>query len=130
MITLTAEEVLLAERPLSKLMGEEIPVGMAFQLSKIIKALGTELELIRKSQREIVTKYGVHDPDGKVMYQDNGLPVVPVELQENFSTDMRELLSQSCTIAAEPLSFSKLLLNDNVKLSTTDIMALEKIFVE
>lgn len=130
MITLTAEEVLLAERPLSKLMGEEIPVGMAFQLSKIIKVLGAELELIRQSQREIVTKYGIHDADGKVTYQDNGLPAVPIELQESFSIDMRELLSQSCTIAAEPLSFSKLLLNDNVKLSTTDIIALEKIFVE
>lgn len=130
MITLTAEEVLLAERPLSKLMGEEIPIGMAFQLSKVVKVLGTELELIRKSQREIVERYGVHGEDGKVTYQDNGLPTVPMELQESFSLDMRELLSQPCTIAVEPLSFSKLLLNDNVKLSTADIMALEKIFIE
>lgn len=130
MITLTAEEVLFAERPLSKLMGEEIPIGMAFQLSKVVKVLGAELELIRKSQREIVERYGVHGDDGRVIYQDNGLPVVPVELQENFSIDMRELLSQPCTIAVEPLSFSKLLLNDNVKLSTADIMALEKIFIE
>lgn len=130
MITLTAEEVLLAERPLSKLMGEEIPVGMAFQLGKIVKMLSVELELIRKAQRDIVVKYGTQNADGQIMYHDNGMPIVVAELQESFAVDMRDLLSQPCTIAAEPLSFSKLLLNDNVKLSTSDIMALEKIFVE
>lgn len=127
MVEFTVEEILVAEKPLHGLSQAKLPVGVAFQLSKILKVVGEELRIVRETQLAIAEKYGKRDENGELVEEKGMYPIAP-ENMESFNTEMEDLLKQLVSLNVRPISAERL--DGAIELTAADMMALEKFFTE
>lgn len=126
MVEFTVEELLIAEKPLSALAQAKLPVGAAYQISKIIKVVGEELRAVRESQFTIAEKYGERDEQGELVERNNMYPIIP-EKMKDFNKEMEDLLSQKVSLNITPFGLERI--EGAIDLTASDLMALEKFFV-
>ena len=127
MIEFTIEELLIAEKPLGIIAQAKLPISISYQMSKIAKAVGEELKVIRESQLKIAQKYGEHDEAGELVEREGMYPILP-EHMDKFNKEMEELLSETCTLNVNPLSVAKL--DGHINLTTNEFMSLGKFLVD
>jgi hypothetical protein len=118
MIELTLGEINLATQSLKKLSECDLPINIAYRITKIIKVINSELEHIENLRMSLINKYGKQEP-GKDMI------VVPSEKQNIFLMEFNKLLEEKVNLDFEPALISDLK-EYNIKLSAMDLIFLEK----
>ncbi len=96
---LKLSEVKMSEQALRKLVGQDIPINLAFKLSKLVKTVGEDLQHIEEARIKLVGKYGIEDPETK------NVQVKPENLND-FMVEWDTLLEEEVEINFEPLSSS------------------------
>lgn len=109
-------QIKLSEQALVRLSNEALPIQIAFQVSRLIRQLGPELQNLENQRLKLVHKYGQTDTD-------SGQTTVPPENIPQFTEEMTPLLDTLIQIDFEKIPLSKF--PEEVKLSSTDLLALE-----
>lgn len=106
---------LLAASPaLRKLVSADLPVSLAFGLSKSLKAIDGELTAHEEQRQALVKKYGEADDAGNF--------TVSPDRYEAFFAGLSELNGLEVEVPFTPISVSRL--GDDVRLSAVDLSAL------
>jgi hypothetical protein len=113
-MTLTLQQLKLAEPSLNKLLTAELPVTVSFRLSRMIKKLAEELVFFEDSRKKLVEKYGVTDSEGKT--------TVTPENQAIFIDEINQLLSVTVELPDVKITVEDL---RDVKISAVEIASLE-----
>lgn len=106
---------------IGKLLGQELPISLAFKLKNIKKTVEPVIQLIEESKKEIETKYKLEKPvignDGK-----------PVEgafyISDEGAKQRQELFDVECNMSIEKISIDELT-KAEVKISEVDLESLE-----
>ena len=112
-------EIKVMKEPLSKLIEKEIPVAIAFRLNKLVKAIDEHLVEIEEFRVKLINQYGVQNEEKNQLE-------VPANKMKDFTQEMNVLLNETVELEITPISIT--LFGDDLKLSTRDLMMLEKIF--
>lgn len=106
---------------LNRLFSAQVPVKVAYKLSKIQKAVGVESERYQELRMKIVSKYGNKDEAGELIVDEAGNAKLEDGVIEALVAEMKEL--HEIEIALETkVSLDDL---DKVELSATDLSILE-----
>jgi len=112
-------EIRTMKEPLTKLIEKEIPVSTAFRLNKLVKSIDEYLTEIEQYRVKLINQYGVKN-------EEKNQVEVPSNKMKDFMKDMNDLLNEEVDIDFTPISIN--LFGDDLKLSTRDLMILEKLF--
>ena len=112
----TIGQLKLSEPSLIKLSQQDLPVAMAFQLSRLIRQIAPELNSLEETRQKLVSKYGVPDLS-------TGQTVVQEEQVQKFTDEIKPILDTEIQIDFEKIPLSKI--PEKIQLSCTDIMALD-----
>ena len=104
---------------LKKLLTMELPIKIAFKLSRFAKAFNDVYESLEERRVALVEKYGEALPDGG--HKVEGESVVP------FQAEFGELLQLEADVACEPLNLDEL---GDVKLTVLEVLGLEPFLTE
>lgn len=111
-------ELKMIENPLKKVINTELPVVLAYKISKLITKVSDELNSIDQFRISLVKKYGENEEDGSIK--------VPQKNVDKFTKEFNELL-ESDIDEINPIKISlSVLVENNVKLSASDISLLEQ----
>ena len=99
-----------------KLIGQDVPVTVGYDLMKLVKAFDAELDLYSKARTKLFDKYGEEDKEKKTKS-------VPEAKVEAFRTDMQKLLDKEVKLEIGRIKLSQL--GNTVKLSTADLIKIE-----
>jgi len=109
-------EILNSKDSIGKLLERELPIRISFRLTKLIKELDPELQIIEKHRIKLVEKYGKKN-------EENGNTEVSGDSVADFSKEFNTLLEEELDIDYEPIPISSL---ENISLSPFDVLRLEK----
>ena len=109
----TLNQLLNCRGSLAKLAQKDVPIRVAFRLSKLIKMVEKELVSFEEMRAKLLAKYEI-PPGGKIEDQ---------EKQEKFNKEFIELLNMEVELDFEPVLLSELGTGE-INLSTFDIAVL------
>lgn len=115
-IKVTAGELLAVNDALQKLLTCEMPVKSGFQVMRLIKQLGPNMEAAVTSRNKVIDKYGKVDKQGNSQ--------VPPERMKDAMPLLLEIAAIECDIEFEEIS-----LPGDVTLDVVTLVALEKFVV-
>lgn len=118
-IQLKLYEIKAMKDPLTKLIEKEIPVSIAFRINKLVKVIDEHLVEIEEYRVKLINQYGERNEEKNQIE-------VPSRKMKDFTKEMNVLLNESVDIEFTPININ--LFGDDLKLSTKDLMVLEKIF--
>jgi hypothetical protein len=112
----TLGEIKNSEGALSTLLNKPLPVGLSYQLSKLVPVINNELQLIEETRLKLVAKYAdkKKDADGNLKVAEKNLP--------KFYNEIGELYRTETEIPIQPIQVNKL---GNVTLSAVEIDSLK-----
>jgi hypothetical protein len=97
MAKLTNEEALVVTEGLDELSKLEIPIGMSFRVSRIMKIVAAQVDLYMTERNKLVDKYAIRDSEGNVKSDgqnvsvERGYLVDVVELNKETGDDIPTL---------------------------------------
>lgn len=106
----------LSEDSLVKFSKQEIPVQMAFQISRVIQKVAPELQLLEQLRQQLVHKYGIED-------KATGQITVPESKVGEFTEEIKPLLEAEVELDFQKIPLSKI--PESVFISSVDLIALE-----
>jgi hypothetical protein len=112
-------EIKVMKEPLTKLIEKEIPVSIAFRLNKLVKSIDEHLVEIEEFRVKLINTYGERNEEKNQME-------VPANKMKDFTQEMNTLLNETVELDITPININSF--GDDLKLSTRDLMMLEKIF--
>jgi hypothetical protein len=101
------------------------PGGYHFKLAKLLAAIDVELAEYQKQQQSLIRKFGA-GLDGNTIAIDQWSP----ENKKNFNAAMTELLDVEITFSCEPIVWSRLGEDGQMKLTVGDILMLGDLIIE
>lgn len=112
----TLGEIKGSEQALLSLLNKPLPVGLSYQLSKLIPILNNELQLIEETRLKLVQKYAdkKKDENGNLKVAEKNLP--------KFYNEIGELYRTETEIPIQQIQVNKL---GNVALSAVEIDSLK-----
>jgi len=113
-VKLTLGSIKAAEAPLKKILNAELPVAMAFKLSKLVKVFDAELIHYELQRVKLVEKLGEKDGDGNT--------TVKPENIEAFMAEMEKLHAIECELPGDPIAVADLA---EVRMSAVDLSLLD-----
>lgn len=93
---------------LQKLNRLELPVKVAFLLSRNIKEVDKSLESYNETRQKLIFQYADKDEEGNLRFDDKGDIIFKEGIQEKWSQDIRELLELKTTTKVQPISIHDL----------------------
>ncbi len=102
---------------LQRLIEKELPVKMAYRLSKFVKAANKELEFFEEQRVKLAKKYGKDDGKGQIIVTAENIPA--------FSEELDPLLNEDVDLEPLEMSLSEL---GNIDITTRDIIILSYLF--
>jgi len=103
---------------LVKFSGMPFPVKTAYRVSKIVRILLAEYQLVEDQRRKMVQEMGEASEDGET--------VVSEKNKAQFLEDLNDLLTEEVEVDFEPLKFSEI--GGDIVLSAQEFAILEKLF--
>lgn len=70
---------------------KKLPFSLAYKFNKLAAQVNTELDFYGKEMTKIIDEYGEKNPDGSVIYLDNGDVKIIPELREQCMARIQEL---------------------------------------
>lgn len=113
-------EIRALEGSLIKLTKKELPIKVAYRISKISKKILEELTYIENCRFRLVEKYS----NGK---NETGNLEVLKEKEEDFKKEFSELLSEETEFECKPILISEL---GDIFLTSVDLILLDKLICE
>ena len=110
----------VAQDALSKLLTAELPVKIAFRLSRLYKVAQENLTAVEEQRVKLVSKYGKKVGDSEDM------EVLPENL-EKFQEELLSLLEEEIEVDYEPVGLDDL---GDIKLTAVEMAALEPFLKE
>lgn len=111
-------EIRNMKEPMSLLLDKDLPIKVAWKLTKFVKVLDKELSEIEEFRVELVKKLGVEDKEGALQVPEGKMP--------EFIDSFNDLLMTEVTFEFEPVDVESL---GDLQVSTKELLALDKIFV-
>lgn len=99
---------------LKKLLNSDLPIAVAFSLSKLVKTIESEMTTHEEQRQALVKKFGTEDGEGNI--------AVKPESYTDFFAAIGELNAVEVELNFTPVSVQKL---EGVKLSAVDLAVLE-----
>jgi hypothetical protein len=119
---LTLTQIFNATPAIQKLVDKEIPVALAYKLSKNLRTLGGEMEIITNLRMKLFEKYGDKDAiPGQIVVPEG------TDNHAKFIQEMTELMNQPVEIEIDKVPLQEL---GDLRLSISDVMAMEYLFTD
>jgi hypothetical protein len=122
MIQMSVAQVVTSEKPIANILAAKLPVKAAYQLAKIGKTLGKELETFNEQRNKLITELG--------RVNGSGVPEIKAE-DENFPEfvrQMNDLLSMQIKIDLDPVKLDAL--GDKAEIAPSDLIACDGFIIE
>lgn len=129
MIELRIRELRGVMSILSKIAKSELPIVLSYKIAKIIRALNAEIPAVDSANKELLSRYGKLDKDGRYIYHADGTLDVEQALQEDYDREFKELMDTCITIPCEKISIDALERN-GIRLSPIEVMTIEGLLME
>lgn len=107
-------QLLNMKKVIEKLLPQDVPVLVGYDLMKIARMFESEIEMYNKVRIKIYKKYGKEGKDKKIT-------IVPDKI-ETANKDLQNLLNKEVDIKVKKIKLSSL---GDVKLSTVDLLKIE-----
>jgi len=120
MIQIKVAQIVGGAESIRNILAAKLPVKTAYQLARIGKALGKELDAYNMARNKLITDLGEADEQGNIQVTNGNLP--------EFAKQMNELLAMEIKIEAEPVKVEAL--GDKCEVSAADLMACDLWIVE
>ena len=119
---LTIQEILQMKDVLQKILDVVLPAKTAFRLGKVAMKMQEELQFFEKTRLSLLEKYGTIDKEN------NSVSIEDEEKRKQFTEEIQQVLIEKINIDFTPIKISDL--GDDLKISASEIMILEKIIEE
>lgn len=121
MIKVNLYNIISSNQIFNRLLKQEFNGRQAFLISRLMKAIGEEIDSYNKIKEEMIRKYAKKNEDGTNVVV-NGIIQVMEEHEEQFSKELNELMLTTFEINAEPIPFDWL---EEVKITPSEAYVLE-----
>ena len=124
---ITLKDIKTAEQALSQILMAKVDFKLAYRLQKISKKLIKQMEKIEDERLRLVDQFGEpeKDKDGK----ETGRTQVPPGKHKEFNDTFTKYLEAPAEIKIEKIPY-ELMEQSGIKVSSADILALEKFLAE
>ena len=109
---------------LQKLNRLELPVKVAFLLSRNIKEVDKSLESYNETRQKLIFQYADKDEEGNLRFDEKGDIIFKEGIQEKWSQDIRELLELKTTTKVQPISIHDLF-KAEISISPLELSSIE-----
>jgi hypothetical protein len=106
------------EASLGKLVNTDVDIAIAYKLSKLLKIIVAETEVLEENRTKLIKKYSSGKPD-----KDGNIKVDP-DKQQDFFKDVQVLFNEEAEIDFTPIPIDSF---SDIKLTTLDVLNLEGI---
>lgn len=108
MIEITLSELMDSASVMQELAKKPMKTKAAFQTARLMREVEKEYSLFQDARTKLIDKYAEKDENGKPKPDENGNYTVPKGDIEAFNKELRDMLEQTLTLNAEPISIEDL----------------------
>ena len=90
---LSNEKILNTINVLGNLNNTQLPIKLAYAISKNINKIDIELKTYNDEKVKLINKYAEKDKEGKVISDEHGHIIIEEKHKEDWNNDILELLS-------------------------------------
>ena len=119
-LNLSNERIVNTINALSKLNNAQLPIKVAYAISKNVNKIESELKVYNTEKAKLVNKYGEKDKEGKL----NGNVSLKEEHIEDYNRDIKELLSIENEMDIHMIKLDDLL-NSDYNISPSELSAID-----
>lgn len=123
-LNLSNERIVNTINALSKLNNVQLPIKVAYAISKNVNKIESELKVYNTEKAKLVNKYGEKDKEGKLKVGENGNVPLKEEHIEDYNRDIKELLSIENEIDIHMIQLDDLL-NSDYNISPSELMTID-----
>ena len=123
-LNLSNERIVNTINALSKLNNAQLPIKVAYAISKNVNKIESELKVYNTEKAKLVNKYGEKDKEGKLKVGENGNVSLKEEHIEDYNRDIKELLSIENEIDIHMIQLDDLL-NSDYNISPSELMTID-----
>lgn len=121
---LSNEKILNTVNALGSLNNAQLPIKVAYAISKNINKIECELKAYNTEKAKLIDKYAEKDEDGKLIADEYGNVNIKEENRENWNRDINELLSIENEIDIHMIQLDDLL-NANYNISPAELSMID-----
>lgn len=126
---LSNEKILNTINVLGNLNNTQLPVKLAYAISKNINKIDIELKTYNDEKVKLINKYAEKDKEGKVISDEHGHIIIEEKHKEDWNNDILELLSIENEIDIHKIQLDDLL-NANYNISPAELSMIDFMIVE
>ena len=123
-LNLSNERIVNTINALSKLNNAQLPINVAYAISKNVNKIESELKVYNTEKAKLVNKYGEKDKEGKLKVGENGNVSLKEEHIEDYNRDIKELLSIENEMDIHMIKLDDLL-NSDYNISPSELSAID-----
>ena len=110
---------------LSNIISKELPIKISYRLSKLLKVIASEHELMIQQRNEIINKHAEKDEDGNVKQLDDNK--INISSPILYQKEINELCEIGFNVDFERVSIDEL---GDINISVQDLLHLDKFFID
>lgn len=122
MIKVTITDILNGTEILQKLSSTGLKAKLAWQVSRLLKAVDTEVQEFNTTRMELIKKYGEKDGQGELITDEKGNCKIITDNIDQFTSELNELVASEIEINANKLKMDDL---ENIDFTPSEMIALE-----
>lgn len=126
---LSNEKILNTINVLGNLNNTQLPIKLAYAISKNINKIDIELKTYNDEKVKLINKYAEKDKEGKVISDEHGHIIIEEKHKEDWNNDILELLSIENEIDIHKIQLDDLL-NANYNISPAELSMIDFMIVE
>lgn len=126
---LSNEKILNTINVLGNLNNTQLPIKVAYAISKNINKIDIELKTYNDEKVKLINKYAEKDKEGKVISDEHGYIIIEEKHKEDWNNDILELLSIENEIDIHKIQLDDLL-NANYNISPAELSMIDFMIVE
>lgn len=121
---LSNEKILNTINVLGNLNNTQLPIKLAYAISKNINKIDIELKTYNDEKAKLINKYAEKDKEGKVISDEHGHIIIEEKHKEDWNNDISELLSIENEIDIHKIQLDDLL-NANYNISPAELSMID-----
>lgn len=122
MIKVAITDILNGTEILQKLSNTELKAKLAWQVSRLLKAVDKEVQEFNETRMTVIKKYGEKDENGELVTDDKGNCKIIAEEVNNFTAELNELVTSEIEINANKIKIEDI---ENLNFTPAEMNALE-----
>lgn len=126
---LSNEKILNTINVLGNLNNTQLPIKLAYAISKNINKIDIELKTYNDEKVKLINKYAEKDKEGKVISDEHGHIIIEEKHKEDWNNDILDLLSIENEIDIHKIQLDDLL-NANYNISPAELSMIDFMIVE